>query len=385
MIDSVFIKIPYNQVIEVNHYKNREFKVHNGRERVSGFAHTRTAQHKKEGWYKPDIRLERQIRKGLENFIVVQASLPKLLHGCSLYEIQEGDMKLIVQKLQEHLRQAGHQVSDDAILGARVCRIDFAKIIELPESLKAKTAIEQLHKAGYSPRSDLTQRDVRDGKEGFWIKFYNSTHSVTIYDKVKEIEKQGYTLTERALKRQIKAGTLKPHFIKFEVALQKTQKVHWVLNKILGKHQKQYSLQEVFKKDIAQKVLLHFLNESFNAQVDFLCQNFHEKDLRSHIRNIYGYKRQKVALFFILEEIKARGSQIVLKEIQTLHGYSARQRTEKDLKELSKALEAIGSGVQPLKIIKEQLISFKPYLPKQEPKPVKHQANLTLFDLGVTC
>lgn len=243
-----------------------------------------------------------------------------------VFEIDGSCLMPFVGQLQSQLQKFGIDLRQEEILSATVSRIDFAKIIKLPSSSSSSDFIGKLERAGYRPRADLTHRDIRSGKEGYWMKFYNSTSSLTIYDKMLEIQKQGYTVFEKKVQDMILKQKLHKNVLKFEVSLQRSQKVVAILNMVCKQKKTKYTLQEVFHKTISQNVLLHYLAASFNDDVDFLCNGFTDQSLRVNIRNHYSYQRAKIALYFLLEEIKERGSEIVLKEIQMLHGYSARKR-----------------------------------------------------------
>lgn len=363
MIDSVLIKIPTKKPVDTAYFSRKKTHETKGTARLITLSFEKAGNYKKAGIYIPQVSIEMHKRIAPARNICVQVSIPKLLYGNNLFEIDENSLLSFIQKLQGELRTFGLEVGTEEILSATICRIDFAKVIKLPSSTNPSDFIGSLEKAGYRPRADLTKRDIRNGKEGYWMKFYNSNSSLTIYDKMLEIQKQGYTANERALKELILKRKLHRNVIKFEVSLQRQQKVASVLNLLVSQKKSKYCLQDVFKKEISKKVLLHYLCASFNNDVDFLCNTFPDQSLRTKIFNLYSYQRNKTALYFLLEQIKERGTEIVFKEIQMLHGYSAKKRYERDLQELHLKLSKFKtSNILPVQFLKKALQDFTLYV-----------------------
>ena len=359
MIDSILIKILTKKPVDRTYFSRRKTHETKGVARVITLSCENMGKYKKEGVYMPQVSIECHKKTAPARNICIQVSIPKLLYGTSLFEIDESSLPLFVTKLQAQLKNLGIYVSQAEILSATVSRIDFAKVIKLPSFTSSSDFIGKLEKSGYRSRADLTHRDIRIGKEGYWMKFYNSSSSLTIYDKMLEIQKQGYTVSEKKIQELILKQKLHKNVIKFEVSLQRPQKVVAILNTVCKQKKAKYSLQEVFYKEISQKVLLHYLAASFNEDVDFICHTFSDKSLRTNIRNLYSYRRNKTCLYFLLEEIKERGSEIVFKEIQMIHGYSARKRYEHDLHELHSELQKQNStNLQPVSFLKKALEQF---------------------------
>jgi hypothetical protein len=302
-----------------------------------------------------------QNRKKVTYFLIIQASLPKIVYGHSLLEVDETLYELILHKIKHHAQEFGVNLFDEQISEAIVTRVDFSKVVKLPKPNNAKQFIQNLSSSGYRPRADLTKRDIRNGRDGFWIKFYNKSSSLTIYDKVAEICNQGYTKEEKELSELNKLGKLSNSTIKFEVSLQKKRKVTNLLNKLLNQNKDYYTFKDIFNKEISQKVLIYYLHESFNNEVDFLTQFKDDKEVRSLVRNLYGYQN-KSSIYFLWKEIQERGVDIVFKEIKLLHGSSKLNTVKQNLKSLnSLILELKGNPFAPVKHLNESLSKFDLY------------------------
>lgn len=362
MIDSILLKIPVREFQNTDLFTSKRLKTDHRVARVETLLSEKTNSFKKQGVYSPLVWLETQNRRGLQRFICIQVSLPKLMFGTNLFEVDETHFNQIVTKLHKLLAQWKIYISREQIAKGYIARIDFGKIIKLPKNFtNATDFIEKLEKSGYRSRSDLTKRDVRQGKEGYWIKYYNSTSSVTFYDKMAEINSQGYTEAEKGLIKLLQQRRLTKNILRFEVSLQKTQKVGYVLNRITRQKKRKYTFEEVFKEEIAKNVLLYYLNSTFNQEMDFLCQ-FGEQEIRTQIRNLFGYKKSKVHIYFTLREIEERGSQIVFDEIKYLHGHSYLKGIRKDLTALKDRLKMNEKEkILPVKFLENTLIKFKIY------------------------
>lgn len=366
MIDSILLKIPIcREKIDLSRFTRVRTQSTRGKPRVIRYSLDKTNQNKKEGIYVPQIYIEERMDGLLQKHVCIQVSLPKLIYGgTNLFEVDESSMGAILESLQAHLERVGIVFTKDRLMLARIHRIDFAKIIKLPKGNSAMAFIAKLQKSGYRPRTDLTERDVRSGRDGYWIKFYNSSSSLTIYDKTMEVLKQGYTKNEEQLKSLIKLGKLKNNILRYEVSLQTPQKVLQILNSITHLKKKAYSFAEVFKQELSQQVQLLYLNAYFNADLDFLCHYFSSRDVRAHIRNLFGYKRSQIALYFIIEEVRERGQQIVFDEIRLLNGYAARKRIEKDVQSLAASIAvAQQKNLNPVTFLKGALDKFKLFNP----------------------
>lgn len=356
MIDSIQVKIPTNQIISSSIFGDKQAKATDNNVRVIKMFPKHMRAYRKMGIYKPTIHIE---LRGGQKYVCIQCSLPKLLYGTSLFEVTEADFDLATERLAEECRELGVSLNKEQIANGRIHRIDYTKIIILPKSFtNAKDFIEKLSTSGFRSRTDLTHRDVHLGKGGYWIKFYSRASSLTIYDKIAELENQGFTKQESLLKNK-----LGKHVLKFEVSLQKVRKLQSVLSKFSDVKKDRYSLRDAFSKDIAQKVLQDYLNTSFNEEVDFLCMCLKEKELINHVRNLYGYS-QKSYIYYILKEIEERGAQTVYYDIKKIHNYQRLRRVKHDLKKLKDELATKAkSRILPVSFLAKKLNEFTLYKP----------------------
>ncbi len=356
MIDSIQIKIPTDQIISPSIFGDKQAKATDNNVRLIKMFPKHMRAYRKMGIYKPTIHIE---LRGGQKHVCIQCSLPKLLYGTSLFEVTEDDFDLVTQRLSEECKELGIDLNKDQIANGRIHRIDYAKIIILPKSFtNAKDFIEKLSISGFRSRTDLTHRDVHLGNKGYWIKFYSKASSLTIYDKIAELECQGFTKQESLLKNK-----LGKHVIKFEVSLQKVRKLQSVLGKLLGQTKDRYSFREAYSKEIAQKVLQDYLNTSFNEEVDFLCMCLKEKELINHVRNLHGYT-QKSYIYYVLKEIESRGAQTVYDDIKKIHNYQRLRRVKKDLLNLKAELNLKAKNrILPVSFIAKKLKEFTLYKP----------------------
>jgi hypothetical protein len=172
---------------------------------------------KTEGRYFPQVSImyDQRLIKGSggrftdEKHLLVQVSLPKLIYGISIFDIDARFLPLIASKLKDALAEIKIGVSEQAILTAIVQRVDYSKILKISPSYGSTAAIiRALSEHDRKQSSDFNRVSYHHGKDGFYLKFYNSSQGFVIYDKFEEICANGSTLVEREIKQHYAQGKL---------------------------------------------------------------------------------------------------------------------------------------------------------------------------------
>src|SRR3990167_4291508 len=224
----------------------------------------------KNGIYKPRLTVTRRFNDGvLERTMKIEFSAPKLLYKNNFVEIEDKDFEEIVDTLKKTLREdMGVLVSMDTLVNAPASSIHYSKNIKLTNGLIAFTVLKELSKANITKRLDFNQSDFRN--EGHSIKYHANSYEIAFYDKVKDLQ-QAKISEKRAVEKDnaIQIGLFddiqqfrkqKPfELLRMEARLNQRQKIRQVL-KIIG-NEVEPTFQNLFKKEIAQKVLLYYLGE----------------------------------------------------------------------------------------------------------------------------
>lgn len=273
MIDSIVSELNADQ------YKLLEDNKFYGKRATGGkgyFVHSvdcseyATRQHKNSRYF-PMIRIPKK-KSGIkdeEESLEMQISLPKAVHGTSIFEVDESDLEKIETKQLAYFEESGICTSITEIQQAIIRRADFAKVIRLPSYLGTanQVILSPLSSFDYKPQSDCTLREYYSGSGGVAIKFWNNTQGYVIYDKIGEIISNGYTEIEKKFAERVKSGEQKRNALKFELSLQrKTSFEAVVWRKLNNGKKKNFVLREILNKNLAKSILLDTFDKVFSSE-----------------------------------------------------------------------------------------------------------------------
>jgi len=270
MIDSVLLQLETTQFVirknnKIDGHKNTQGK---GYSVVTDYCKSFRDNQKKLGFYFPIINIaKRKSGKGeFKRVLEIQVSLPKLIYGTNLFEVDNTDLDKIYNDIVFCLDKIGISTSVREMEQAVLKRVDFSKIIKLPDYLgKAGYIINKILRFNYIPRSDFSYKEFRDGREGVYIKFWNSTQDYTIYDKISEIVNKGYTNKERELISIYKENKNVRNALRFELSLQKKSSFEaFIRRRIDGPKNKNFILKDIFNIKLIRKILLDQFDKVFS-------------------------------------------------------------------------------------------------------------------------
>jgi hypothetical protein len=224
-----------------------------------------TSTELRNGIYKPRLTVTKRLDKyhNYQITLKIEFSIPKLLHGNNFDELEEEDFDLVISKLKQSLRDMGVSVLEPVLAAAPISAIHYSKNIPLIDYTTPYAYLERLARINLNQRLDLNQTDFRN--EGHSLKFRANSFEVAFYDKMKDLGKAKISekrAEERENAIQIKLfdklEISKPfEVLRMEVRLNKRQKLKQVLKNVGIEIEPTF--QSVFRKDIAQKVLLHYM------------------------------------------------------------------------------------------------------------------------------
>jgi hypothetical protein len=217
------------------------------------------------GNYKPRLTATKRLDKyhNYQITLKIEFSIPKLLFGNNFDELEDADSPLVVSKLKQRLSDMGVSVSELVLANAPVSAIHFSKNIPLVDYTTPYTYLERLSRINLNQRLDLNQTDFRN--EGHSLKFRANSFEVAFYDKMKDLGKA--KISEKRAEERENAIQIKLfekleisrpfEVLRIEVRLNKRQKLKQVLKSVGFDMEPMF--QALFRKDIAQKVLLHYV------------------------------------------------------------------------------------------------------------------------------
>ncbi len=224
-----------------------------------------TATELRNGIYKPRLTATKRMDKhrNFEITLKIEFSIPKLLFGNNFDELEDADFPLVISKLKQKLGDMGVNVSEPVLANAPISAIHYSKNIPLIDYTTPYTYLERLSRINLNQRLDLNQTDFRN--EGHSLKFRANSFEVAFYDKMKDLHKAKISEKraeekENAIQLKLfeKVQIKKPfEVLRMEVRLNRRQKLRQVLKNIGIETEPMF--QSLFRKDIAQKVLLHYM------------------------------------------------------------------------------------------------------------------------------
>lgn len=229
------------------------------------------------GSYKPRLTLTTRFNHTgrREPTLKIELSLPKLLFGNNFDELSDQDFEPVTDLLKSKLSEMGVKVWTPFLLNAPISSIHYSKNIPLTDGTTPHYLISKIKEANINLGLDVNQTDYRN--DGTSYKWHASSYEVTFYDKVrdylvaKKSEKRAIERKDNAIQLDL-LNTIKPitpfEVLRMEIRLGTRQKIKQIL-KLIGTDVEP-TYHNLFSQNIAQKVLLHYLDTIDQARPTLL-------------------------------------------------------------------------------------------------------------------
>lgn len=377
MIDSVTLRITDFIVYSDKHFTKAHHKELKGEFGVFGVYTTRYTtypqQCAKEGRYFPQVTIierKRRTKRGMmpaSRDLLVQVSLPKLVFGTSIFDFDERLMSVAASRISETLKEIGLGVSPEVVLKAVVTRVDFSKIIQIAPSYGTTDRIlRALAPYDMKQSSDFNRRDYHDGRDGFYVKFYNSSQGLVLYDKFDEIVANGKTNLEQEIARQYKQGKWTKGALRIELSLQKKQTVDSAMRQFTRTKKMQFTLQEVAKNALAKSCLLRVFESVYVTDFNRLVRlaGLKDTELVQVIENHTDNFRDRAVLYYLAHRIRDRGLKAVIEDLKRQTSPATVGRYKRAVEAVLGDVEAKHDKMSPVSYLHRKLKAFRPVLPK---------------------
>ena len=255
MIDTVILTLPKYKVKNEQGNDKLGFDAQSQNKFFSKWVKNPTKDLLESGNYYPRLT---GIKRMQEYFVKIEFSVPKILYGNNLDELEDKDFNLVVDTLQKRLEDMGVYISKLDLAEAKVSAIHFSKNIELKDGVTAQYVIRQIRKT--NKRKSFDNTDFRYGNDGQSIQFYSKAHSFVIYDKIADLHKNE--------KRAIDKDTNKfqaslfdelakeTEVVRFEVRLSEYQKLKGCLKEVGFNEDLKFN--RLFSSSLSQKIVMKY-------------------------------------------------------------------------------------------------------------------------------
>lgn len=379
MIDSVVLKIKDFILYSDEHFSKAKMQEFRGKFGIVGRHWTRFTDYstkaKAEGRYFPQVNImyDQRLIKGSggkftdDKHLLVQVSLPKLIYGISLFDIDSRFLPLIASKLKATLAEIKIGVSEEAVMDAIVQRVDYSKILKISPSYGSTAAIiRALSEHDRKQSSDFNKVNYHHGKDGFYLKFFNSSQGFVVYDKFEEVCANGSTLVEREIKQHYAQGKFQRGALRMELSLQLKQTVEATLRKYYPNKKKDFTLGEALRTDISQAVLLRTFEQIYIQGYGGLVYlgGLKDAELYNVIKASMRGFGQQGALYLLAHRVRKLGLKRATDELRDAVGKSSANRYRKLVEVVLLDAKASKDKVNVLAYLHQKLQTFTLVLPE---------------------
>lgn len=379
MIDSVTIHIANFVTYSDEFFTKAQHQDLKGKHGIFGRITTRYTDYpqkcKAEGRYFPQVHIVERSRRTVrgmvptERKLVVQVSLPKLLFGASIFDMDERLLLLAAKKLVDVLGEIKIGVTVENVLDAVVYRLDYSKILQISPSFGTTAhMLRALLPYDMKQSSDFNRRDYHDGKNGFYIKFFNSSQGFVIYDKFDEIVTNGKTKLEQEIARQYKVGKWTKGALRVELSLQKKQTVDATLRQFSDAvKKKDYTLREAAKSEIAKHVLMRTFERVYVKDFNRLIRlgGLKETELLHIIEQHAKDFRDRAVLYYLAHRVRDNGLKATIEDLKRQASPATVGRYKRAVEDILGGVEAKKDNMNPVTYLQRKLAAFRPILPKK--------------------
>lgn len=378
MIDSVTIQIKNFITYSLKHFTQSKYMELKGDYGVFGLhmvRYTTYAQKcKTEGEYFPQVHIaerQRRTKQGMRpvsRVLVVQVSLPKLLFGTNIFDIEERLLPLVAEKLCRILAEIDVGVKMEDILSAVVYRLDYSKILQISPSFGTTDRIlRALAPYNVKQSSDFNRSNYHEGRDGFYLKYYNSSQGFVVYDKFDEIVANGKTKLEQEIIRLYKSGKWTKGALRLELSLQKKQTVDSILRKYSTAKKKDFTLEDVVKVSISRSCLLEVFDRVYVKDFRRLVRmsGLKNEELVRIIEESTTDYRERSGVYYLTHRVRERGLKTALEELRLGTSTATVGRYKRIVEKVLKEADAKKDNVEVVGYLRRKLDVFRPVLPKQ--------------------
>lgn len=216
----------------------------------------------KHGYY-PRLTVTPRWNNGLQIPLRIEFSVPKLLYGNNLDELEDKDFPLVIETLKKKLEEMGVRVFTANLESALVSGLHFGKNIVISGHYTATSAIKIISKCEVTKKLDINNRHFQN--DGHALYFDCGSYQIVFYDKIRDITKskrqavdKDKTAKQLELFNLIKDNKIPLEILRLEVRLTKKVKLNSIFNK-LG-YPINPTFKQVFSSHLSQLVLKDYWN-----------------------------------------------------------------------------------------------------------------------------
>ncbi len=301
MLDTVILQIPigYPAIIDHSQFTPSTKGILDNPASFYKYTNNPKKADRESGIYKPRLTV---IKRGSRIYLKAEFSVPKLLFGNNLDEIEETDFDKAVNNLRKVIEEMGVRLWTLEIEKAEVLGFHPSKNILLTKGYTSSFAIKELSKINLNQKLDLERVSFRN--DGETLHLYSNRHSLVLYDKINDLNKpakraidKDQTKSQLDLFEYIKKEKRNPEVLKLEVRLSYKTKMIEVLEKVGFAYSPLF--KNIFRKDLCQKIIRLYWNKFFGKNLFLFSVNNNPHRILPMILMRYPKTKIKPALMLV--------------------------------------------------------------------------------------
>lgn len=359
MIDTVILNIPKSKFRMLTKHRwdltsKREFYMKHVKNPSKALKST--------GKYYP--RLTGITRRGSQDIVKVEFSVPKLIFKNNLDELEDDDFEYVISTLRSRLEDMELKISEQDLIEAKVASVHYSKNILISTGYSTKHIISELQKINMNKLNDLTKTRFMNNGES--IQGYAISNSFVFYDKISDLvkdKKRSIDRDQTSYQTELFNKVYQQEILRFEVRISQKRKLDSLLKKY--GYQTNLNFQEIFSEEKAVKFLTDYWDEKIdnNKYVLFTYLEDTESLIKKICHSRPNSKASKVlSLLGLVSYMK--DNQSGLRGLRTILSKRISNRTwydiVKDIKLLTKEFEEI-SPLDWYQEVANQIYNYKPY------------------------
>jgi len=275
MLDTVILQIPidYLAITDHNKFKPSAEKILKEEGSFRKYINNPSKIDKEKWGYMPRLTI---IIRSYQIYLKIEFSVPKLLFGNNLDEVEEDNFEKIISKLQKIIEGMGVRLWSYQIERAEVTTFHPSKNILLSKGYTSSFVIRELSKINLNQRLDLEKVSFRNNGES--LQLYANRHSLVLYDKINDLNKpakraidKDQTKKQINLFEHIKKEKRDIEVLRIEIRLSHKKKMVEILKKVGYKDTPLF--KNIFKKDLCQKIIKLYWEEFFTKNLFLFSVN----------------------------------------------------------------------------------------------------------------
>lgn len=264
MMDTIRLSYDTNSIPE-------EFKFTKQKRGVFKGTLNPTKEMKESGKYYPRVTfVKRPVGKSIQQQMLVEFSVPKLIKGNNFSEVRDSDFDDVVQALKLALFEMGIKWQFTACIeNYKVVKVDYSKNVVFEDGTTVSQVLRQLNSANIRKNMDASSSEFRNGGQIFHL--HTNYRDIVFYDKVADL-RQSAISEKRSMEKERPAQTnlfdlFDEHrnlsVLRFEVRLNGVKEIRNNLIKI-GQSANDLSFKRLFSSETSRAILLNWWGEVFD-------------------------------------------------------------------------------------------------------------------------